>query len=64
MVGYTPRSPPQTKVKTFYSDNYDEIDKEVNEFIKDKNIIDIKFYAFKGNDDDEFYHYRMVMYRD
>lgn len=54
----------KTKVKTFYSDDYDEVDAQVNEFIIDKDLIDIKFHAFKGIDDDEFFHYRFVIYKD
>lgn len=67
MVGYIPYIP-QTKVKTFYSDSYDVVDKEVNEFIKDKNIIDIKFHVFKALDDIEpveiYHHHRFVIYRE
>ena len=55
------------KTKIFYSSDYTEVDQEVNEFIKDKDVVDIKFHVFKESnvdDDDENLYYRFVKYRE
>lgn len=44
------------QVKIFRHTNYLYLEEEINEFIKDKTIIDIKFQA------NEYRYYTMIMY--
>ena len=39
------------KIKTFFSENINELDNKVNEFINDKDVIEIKFIPimFEGH---------------
>lgn len=48
------------KIKIFFDDSTPYLEHEINEFIKDKKVIDMKFNKSNGSN----YHYVLVMYEE
>lgn len=52
------------KVKCFDEDHENDLENAINEFIEDKNVIDIKFSTscFKDNDEQIFCFSALILY--
>ena len=54
------------KVKCIYEQHENDLTESINEFIKDKNVLDIKFTTacFKNNDEQIYCFSALILYKD